>query len=77
MKALIDGFLSFLAAIATAFICGVPAWFTFQAVQTGLAPMWVYAAVAALAGVGLLMTYTFIEKGFRGVSPSRDRRRPS
>lgn len=75
MKQFFDGFLSLLAAIATAFVCGVPAWFTFQAVQTGAAPIWVYAAVAGLTGVGLLMLFSFLRKAMNGISPSRDRRR--
>lgn len=75
MKPLIDGTVSFFAAIATAFICGVPAWFTFLAIRSGAAPVWVYAALAGLVGVGLLMTLSFLRKGLRGVSPSRDRRR--
>lgn len=75
MRALWDGFLSALAALATIALCGVPAWFTHTAVQGGLAPQWAYAAAAGLAGVGLILTLAFGRKALRGVSPSRSRRR--
>jgi hypothetical protein len=75
MKNLIDGFLSGLAAIATIVICGIPAWFTFQAIQAEIAPTWVYAPLGALVVVAILMTTAFIGKAARGVSPSRERRR--
>ena len=75
MKALIDGFLSACAALATIVICGIPAWFTFQAIQAGLAPIWVYAPLAGLVVVAILMTTAFVGKAARGVSPSRERRR--
>ena len=75
MPKLWDGFLSLLAAIITAAICGVPSWFTYQAIAAGLAPTWAWAGVIALAGVGLLMTIAFLRKAASGISPSRDRPR--
>ena len=38
MRKLVDGFLSLLAAIATVAICGVPSWFTYQAIIAKVAP---------------------------------------
>ena len=75
MKHFFDGFLSFLAAVATAAICGVPTWFTYQAIEAGVAPQWAYGSVGLLAGIGLILTYAFLRKARMGISPSRDRRR--
>ncbi|MDO7557434.1 MAG: hypothetical protein MUR46_06420 [Loktanella sp.] len=75
MRKLVDGFLSLLAAIATVAICGVPSWFTYQAIMAKVAPTWAWAGVIALGGVGFIMTLTFLRKAFSGVSPSRDRPR--
>lgn len=75
MRAVFDGTKSLLAAIAAVLICGLPAWFTFASVQDGLAPSWAYVPAGALAIVGILLTVAFLGKAFRGVSPSRDRRR--
>ncbi|WP_296424938.1 hypothetical protein [Yoonia sp.] len=46
-------------AFVTAMICGVPTWFTVQAVRADNAPLWAYGAAAGLGGV----------------APSRKRRR--
>jgi len=75
MRKLVDGFLSLLAAIATVAICGVPSWFTYQAIMAKVAPTWAWAGVIALGGVGFIMTLAFLRKAFSGVSPSRDRPR--
>lgn len=75
MRKLLDGFLSLLAAIATVAICGVPSWFTYQAIIAKVAPTWAWAGVIALGGVGIIMTLAFLRKAFSGVSPSRDRPR--
>ncbi len=75
MKAFLDGLASVLAALATIAVCGVPSWFTYKAIQADVAPTWAYAAVAALAGVGLIMTFAFVRKAAQGVAPSRERRR--
>jgi len=70
-----DGFLSALAALATAAITGVPSWYTYRAVETGLAPTWVYGFVALLGGMGLILTFAFLRKAKGGISPTRDRKR--
>lgn len=70
-----DGLVSLGAALATVVICGVPVWFTHKAVQADVAPTWVYAPVAGLAFVGVLMTLAFLRKASKGVSPGRERRR--
>lgn len=75
MRAFLDGGTSFLAALATIAICGLPCWFTFQAIQAEVAPLWAWAAIAALGGVGVLMTFAFLGKAVKGVAPSRSRRR--
>ncbi len=70
-----DGFLSLLAAIATVFLCGVPVWFTYVAIDFGFAPAWVWVAVVGLAFVGIIMSFAFLRKAAGGIAPSRDRRR--
>lgn len=72
---LFDGVKSIGAAATTVAVTGGPSWFTHLAVQAGAAPLWAYGFVAALVGVGLLMTGAFLRKAFDGVSPGRDRRR--
>lgn len=49
MKAFLDGTASLLAALATIAVCGGPAWFF----------------LAALTGVGLLMTFAFLGNAAR------------
>lgn len=75
MKHWWDGFLSLLAGLATAAICGVPSWFTYQAIVAGVAPQWAYGSVALLGGMGLILTFAFLRKARAGISPTRDRRR--
>ncbi|WP_375280525.1 hypothetical protein [Pseudooctadecabacter sp.] len=75
MKQVLDGIASFLAAVATVVICGLPSYFTYRAIEVGAAPMWAWGAIAALAGVGLLMAVAFLGKAVNGIAPSRERRR--
>ena len=70
-----DGFLSLLGAVLTAGAVGVPLFAAFRAVQAGLAPVWVWGPMIALAFVGLVMTGAFLRKAARGVHPLRDRPR--
>jgi protein-S-isoprenylcysteine O-methyltransferase Ste14 len=70
-----DSAISGLAAVAALAICGVPSWFTFRAIQGGLAPTWAYLFVALLAGVGIILAVAFGRKAIEGVGPGRDRRR--
>ncbi len=70
-----DGMVSAAAAIAALAICGVPSWFTFRAIQGGLAPNWVYAFVAVLAAIGIVLGVAFLRKAAGGIAPSRDRQR--
>ena len=75
MRQVLDGAASFLAAIATVIICGLPCYFTYLAIDAGVAPTWAWAALLALAAVGLLMTVAFLSKAVNGIAPSRERRR--
>ena len=75
MKAFLDGAASVLAALATLAICGLPCWFTYKAIEAGAAPVWAWAAIAALGGVGLIKSIAFLGKAAKGIAPSRDRRR--
>jgi len=45
------------------------------ALETGLAPTWVYGFVALLGGMGLILTFAFLRKAKGGISPTRDRKR--
>ena len=75
MKAFLDGSASVFAAIATLAICGLPSYFTYKAIEANVAPWWAWFAIAALSGVGLIMTFAFLRKAAGGVAPSRERRR--
>ena len=75
MKAFLDSTASLIAAIATLAVCGGPVWFTYTAIQANIAPWWAWFFIAALAGVGLIMTFAFLRKAAQGIAPSRDRRR--
>jgi len=75
MKAIWDGFLSALAAIATAVVCGLPGWAAFEALEAGLVPTWVYGPLIGLGFIGLLLTFAFARKAMKGIAPSRARRR--
>ncbi len=70
-----DSAVSAMAGAASLAICGVPSWFTFRAIQGGLAPTWAYGFVAVLAGVGVILAAAFGRKAIEGVGPGRDRRR--
>lgn len=71
----VDGATSVLSAVATAAVCGLPCWFTWKAIEAGVAPVWAWAAIAALGFIGLIMVVAFLRKGFNGVAPTRERRR--
>ena len=75
LRHLWDGAVSGLAAAAAVAICGVPSWFTFRAIQGGLAPVWAYAFVALLAGIGIILGVAFARKAAAGIAPAADRRR--
>ncbi len=75
MRPFWDGFLSVLAGPFTLTVCGIAAGFTFRAIQDGIAPTWVYAPLEGLEVICVILTYAFITNGFRGVAPSRSRRR--
>ena len=75
MKAFLDGLASLLAALATLAICGDPAYFTYQAIQSMIAPAWAWVSVAALAGIGIVLTIALLRKAFMGIAPTRERRR--
>lgn len=70
-----DGFLSGLAALATAGVIGVPLWGAFHAVRADMIPVWGWGPMGLLAFVGVVMVGSFLRKASRGVHPMRDRRR--
>ncbi|MDB4053425.1 hypothetical protein N9499_05760 [Octadecabacter sp.] len=70
MKAFLDGLVSLLAALATLAICGGPAYFTYQAIQSMIAPAWVWVSVAALAGIGIVLTIAFLRQSSRAANPN-------
>ncbi|MCF2872119.1 hypothetical protein L0664_13670 [Octadecabacter sp. G9-8] len=75
MKAVLDSIASVLAALATVAVCGLPTWFTYQAIQANVAPAWAWVSVAALAGIGIILTIAFLRKAALGIAPTRERRR--
>lgn len=75
IKHMWDGAISGLAAIAALAICGVPSWFTFRAIQGGMAPNWAYIFVVVLAAVGIILGVAFLRKATAGIGPAHDQRR--
>lgn len=75
MRALWDGFLSFIAAILTAAVTLIPAYYAWMSVDAGFAPQWVWANIAGLVFVAGVMIFAFLRKAKDGISPLRDRRR--
>ena len=56
MRPFWDGFLSVLAGPFTLTVCGIAAWFTFRAIQDGIAPTWVYAPLEGLEVICVILT---------------------
>ena len=75
MRSLFDGFLSLIAAVLTAAVGAVPAWYAHVAAGNGLAPVWTYAAIVGLIFVTGLMVLAFLRKAGQGIAPLRERRR--
>ncbi|MGB5558120.1 MAG: hypothetical protein WBN04_08910 [Paracoccaceae bacterium] len=75
MRAIWDGFLSLIAAILTAAVTLIPAYYAWMSVDAGFAPQWVWANIAGLVFVAGVMIFAFLRKAKDGVSPLRDRRR--
>lgn len=70
-----DGFLSLLAAMATAAIVGIPLWGCFVAIRAEMIPGWAWAPFVLLSLIGIIMMLAFLRKAGRGVHPMRERRR--
>ncbi|MEE9427040.1 MAG: hypothetical protein V3V25_02725 [Paracoccaceae bacterium] len=70
-----DGLLSFIAAILSAAIAFLPAWYAHMAIDSGLASRWIYLCIAGLVFVGCVVTYAFLIKAKDGISPFRERKR--
>ena len=70
-----DSFLSLIAAILSAAVSFLPAWYAHMAIDSGLAPIWVYLAIAGLIFTGCVVTFAFLRKVKDGVSPFRERKR--
>lgn len=70
-----DGLLSAIAAILFAGIAFAPAWSAHMAIDSGLAPIWVYLPIAGLIFTGCVVSFAFLRKAKDGVSPFRERRR--
>ena len=70
-----DGFLSLIAAVLSVIVTLIPAWYAHMAIDSGLAPQWIYIAIAGLVFVGCVMCFAFLRKTKDGVSPLRERKR--
>lgn len=75
IKNIWDGLLSFLAAIATLAVFGIPIWTSHLAITYGIAPSWAYVALVGLVFVGGNLAIAFVRKAVAGVAPLRDRKR--
>ncbi len=70
-----DGLLSFVAALLTLAVFGLPIWATHQAITYGIVPSWFYAGVLGLVFIGGNLCIAFLRKAFGGVAPLRERKR--
>lgn len=70
-----DSFLSIVVALLTGAVVIVPAWYAHMAIDSGLAPQWIYINIAGLVFVGVVMIFAFLRKARSGVSPLRERKR--
>jgi len=75
LRNIFDGMLSLIAAVLAAAIVLFPAWSAHMAIDSGLAPQWVYVMIAGLVFVGGVMVLAFLRKAKDGVSPLRERKR--
>lgn len=75
MRRILDGTQSLVAAVITAAVGFVPAWFAHLALSADLAPAWGYGSVAALVIVTGIMVLAFLRKAGQGIAPLRERRR--
>lgn len=75
MRALWDGLLSLIAAILTAAVTLVPAYYAWMSIDAGFAPQWVWVNIVGLVFVAGVMILAFLRKAKGGISPLRDRRR--
>lgn len=75
MRAYWDGFLSFAAAVLTAALALVPAYYAWMSIDAGFAPQWVWANIAGLTLAAAVMIFVLLRKAKDGVSPLRARRR--
>ncbi len=74
-----DGLKSLIASLASLLFCGVPAAAGTAFLLGYPIPDWALwplgVACAGLAVIGLVLSFGFARKAWRGVSPGRDRRR--
>jgi hypothetical protein len=70
-----DGLLSLGAALLSSAVFALPVWATHAAVQAGLVPVWVYAALVGLVYIGANLTIAFLRKALEGTAPLRERKR--
>ena len=70
-----DGLQSLFAALLAAAVSLIPAYYAYMAIDSGLAPTWVWATIAGLVGVGAVMVLAFLRKARGGIAPLRERRR--
>lgn len=75
VKRIWDGAQSLVAAVVAAALSMVPAYYAYMAIDSGLAPQWVWATIAGLVLVGLIMIFAFLRKAKDGIAPLRERRR--
>lgn len=75
MQIFFDRAASFVAALLTCVVCGVPVWGTIAAARYGIMPTWAYVPAGLLAVIGGILTVAFVRKGLAGIAPTRQRRR--
>ncbi|MGB3316820.1 MAG: hypothetical protein WBB85_20700 [Albidovulum sp.] len=75
MRAFFDGLLSFAAAVATAALTLIPAYYAWMSIDAGFAPQWVWINISGLSLAAAVMIFVLLRKAKDGVAPLRARRR--
>ncbi len=75
MRAFFDGLLSFVAAVATAALTLIPAYYAWMSIDAGFAPQWVWINISGLSLAAAVMIFVLLRKAKDGVAPLRARRR--
>ena len=63
------------AAVATAALTLIPAYYAWMSIDAGFAPQWVWINISRLSLAAAVMIFVLLRKAKDGVAPLRARRR--